>query len=373
MTDHLNALIIDESEDDTLLLLGELRLGGFQVIWERVDTEMTLSTALERQTWDVIISEYSLSELDALKAIAIIQQRCLDIPFIVVSGSVGETVSENLLRQGASDYLSKGNLARLSAVVRRELKEANICLERRKAERELKQTKEHLKLVIENSGIGLWDWWVQTGTLSLDDRWVEMLGYTLEELQPISIATWRNNVHPEDLPQVEIALDRHFCHEIEAYEIEFRMRHKIGGWVWVLAKGKVVEWSESDQPIRMIGTHLDITGRKQNIEMLLQINETLEERVRNLTAELKQSELRLREAQQIAHLGSWELDIHTREITWSAEVFRIFGLELDLPEPSYENFLNYFVGDDRDRFIQFIDHAITKGEIDEIDLQIRRD
>ncbi|MFN9482659.1 MAG: PAS domain-containing protein [Pseudanabaena sp.] len=373
MTDHLNALIIDESEDDTLLLLGELRLGGFQVIWERVDTEMTLSTALERQTWDVIISEYSLSELDALKAIAIIQQRCLDIPFIVVSGSVGETVSENLLRQGASDYLSKGNLARLSAVVRRELKEANIRLERRKAERELKQTKEHLKLVIENSGIGLWDWWVQTGTLSLDDRWVEMLGYTLEELQPISIATWRNNVHPEDLPQVEIALDRHFCHEIEAYEIEFRMRHKIGGWVWVLAKGKVVEWSESDQPIRMIGTHLDITGRKQNIEMLLQINETLEERVRNLTAELKQSELRLREAQQIAHLGSWELDIHTREITWSAEVFRIFGLELDLPEPSYENFLNYFVGDDRDRFIQFIDHAITKGEIDEIDLQIRRD
>ncbi|NMF57609.1 PAS domain-containing protein [Pseudanabaena yagii] len=373
MADHLNALIIDDSEDDTLLLLRELRHGGFQVSWERVDTEATLCAALDRQRWDVIISDYCLPKLDAPTAINIIQQRQSDVPFIVVSGMIGETLAVSLMRQGASDYLSKGNLARLSEVVRRELREANIRLERRKAERDLEQTKERLQLAIENSGIGLWDWWVETGAVSLDRRWVEMLGYTLDELQPISIETWRNNVHPEDLPLAEIVLDRHFRHEIEVYEVEFRMRHKIGGWVWVLARGKVVEWGETRQPIRMIGTHSDITGRKQNIEMLLQLNETLEERVRNRTAELKQSEMRLREAQQIAHLGSWGLDVQTREITWSAEIFRIFGLESDLPEPSYEEFLNHFVGHDRDRLIQFIDRAINEGEADEIDLQIRRD
>jgi PAS domain S-box-containing protein len=373
MTDHLNALIIDDSEDDTLLLLGELRYGGFQVSWERVDTATTLCAALDRQTWDVIISDYDLPKLDAPTAINIVQQRQIDVPFIVVSGTVGETVAVNLMRQGASDYLSKGNLARLSEVVRRELREAKTRSEQRKAVLELEQTKERLQLAIENSGIGLWDWWVQTGDVSLDHQWAEMLGYRLEELQPINIETWRNNVHPEDLSLVEIVLERHFCHEIEAYEIEFRMRHKIGGWVWILAKGKVVEWSKTDEPIRMIGTHLDVTGRKQNIEMLLKLNETLEERVRNRTTELKQSEVKLREAQQIAHLGSWELDTQTREINWSTEIFRIFGLESDLPEPSYEDFLNYFVGDDRDRFIQFIDRAINEGEADEIDLQIRRD
>ncbi len=373
MTDHLNALIIDDSEDDALLVLKALRHGGFQVSGERVDTDTNLCAALDRQTWDVIIADYGLPKLDTATAINIAKQRQIDVPFIVVSGKVGETVAVNLIRQGANDYLPKEDLAQLSQVVRRELREAKTRSERRKADLEFMQTRERLEFAIENSGLGLWDWWIETGDVFLDNRWAEILGYTLEELQPISIETWRNNVHPEDLPLAEIGLDRHFRHEIEVYEVECRMRHKIGGWVWILVKGKVVEWGADGQPIRMLGTHSDITGRKQNIEMLLKLNETLEERVRNRTAELKQSEARLREAQQIAHLGSWELDTHTKAITWSNEVYRIFGLESDLPEPSYEDFLNYFVGNDRDRLIRFIDRAINEGEADEIDLQIRRD
>jgi PAS domain S-box-containing protein len=373
MAEPLKILIIEDSEDDALLLLRELRHGGFQLVWERVETSEALRKTLQHQTWDVIISDYHLPTLDAPTALEIVKQSQPEIPFIVVSGTIGETTAVEMMRQGANDYLMKGHLARLAEAIRREMRESEIRRERLRSRLELERTQERLQLAIENSGIGLWDWWVQTGAITLDDRWAEILGYTPDELQPISIATWLNNLHPEDLPRANLGLEKHFRRETETYECELRLRHKLGAWVWVLCKGKVMEWDDSGNPVRMIGTHMDITGRKQNVEMLLKLNETLEDRVKSRTIQLKQSEASLREAQQIAHLGSWELDVQTRKFSWSAEVFRIFGLDSDLPEPSYGQMLNYLVVDDRDRFIQLIDRAITEGTNDETDLQIIRD
>jgi len=373
MAEPLKILIIEDSEDDALLLLRELRHGGFQVVWEMVETSEALRNALQHQTWDVIISDYHLPILDAPTALEIVKQSQLDLPFIVVSGTIGETAAVEMMRQGANDYLMKGHLARLAETIRREIRESEIRRERLRSRLELEQTQERLQLAIENSGIGLWDWWIQTGAVTLDDRWAEILGYTPAELQPISIATWLNNLHPEDLPRANLGLEQHFRRETETYECELRMRHKLGAWVWVLCKGKVMEWDNSGNPVRMIGTHMDITGRKQNVEMLLKLNETLEDRVRSRTIQLRQSEASLREAQQIAHLGSWELDVQTRKFSWSAEVFRIFGLDSDLPEPTYGQMLNYLVKGDRDRFVQLIDRAITAGTNDETDLQIIRD
>ncbi|BBC25931.1 PAS domain-containing protein [Pseudanabaena sp. ABRG5-3] len=373
MAEPLNLLIIEDSEDDALLLLRELRHGGFQLVWERVETSEALRTALQHQTWDVIISDYHLPTLNAPTALEIVKQSQPDLPFIVVSGTIGETAAVEMMRQGANDYLMKGSLVRLAEAIRREMRESEIRRERLRSRLELERTQERLQLAIENSGLGLWDWWIQTGAVTLDDRWAEILGYTPDELQPISIATWLNNLHPEDLPRANLGLEKHFRRETETYECELRMRHKLGAWVWVLCKGKVMEWDDSGNPVRMIGTHMDITGRKQNVEMLLKLNETLEDRVKSRTIQLKQSEASLREAQQIAHLGSWELDVQSRKFSWSAEVFRIFGLDSDLPEPSYGQMLNYLVMDDRDRFIQLIDRAITEGTNDETDLQIIRD
>ncbi|WP_271254274.1 PAS domain S-box protein [Pseudanabaena sp. Chao 1811] len=373
MAEPLKILIIEDSEDDALLLLRELRHSGFQLVWERVETSEALRHALQHQAWDVIISDYHLPTLDAPTALEIVKQCQLDLPFIVVSGTIGEIAAVEMMRQGANDYLMKGHLARLAEAIRREIRESEIRRERLRSRLELEQTQERLQLALENSGIGLWDWWVQTGAVTLDDRWAEILGYTPDELQPISIATWLNNLHPEDLPRANLGLEKHFRRETETYECELRMRHKLGAWVWVLCKGKVMEWDNSGNPVRMIGTHMDITGRKQNVEMLLKLNETLEDRVRSRTIQLRQSEASLREAQQIAHLGSWELDVQTRKFSWSAEVFRIFGLDSDLPELTYGQMLNYLVKGDRDRFVQLIDRAITEGTNDETDLQIIRD
>jgi hypothetical protein len=372
MVDVLNVLIVEDIEDDALLVVRELHRGDFSVEWERVQTSETIHQALNKRTWDVIISDYHLPEITAPEVFEILQQRQLNLPFIVISGKINESLSIELMRQGASDYLQKDHLKRLPEAVRRSIKDAKILEERQQQALELARTKESLQLAIAGSGIGLWDWAVQTGSVTFNDRWAEIIGYRIEELEPLNVETWRQNTHPDDLQKATLALEQHFRKETETYECELRMRHKLGGWVWVLASGKVVEWDTDGKPLRMAGTHLDISGRKQSVEMLINLNQNLEERVQKRTSELQLSESRLREAQQIAHLGSWELDVSTRQNSWSIEVFRIFRLDPNVPVPNCEEMLAYFPTDDRIRVLQLIDRAIQLGESFEIDLQIIR-
>ena len=153
-------------------------------------------------------------------------------------------------------YDQEGNVVGLLGISR------NIT-ERKEAERELKKSEERLKLALEGTQAGLWDWKVQTGEVMFDERWAEMVGYTLEELQPISTQTWRELAHPEDLEKSEELLDKHFKGETDYYNCEVRMKHKSGDWVWVLTRGRVVEWDDEGEPIRMVGTHQDITERKE--------------------------------------------------------------------------------------------------------------
>lgn len=119
----IRVLIVEDSEDDTLLLIHALRSGGYDPEYIRVETSEQMRTALEQQ-WNIIISDYSLPQFDPLRALQIIQEKELDIPFIVVSGSVGEATILAAMKAGAADYLMKDNLMRLSAAVERELREA---------------------------------------------------------------------------------------------------------------------------------------------------------------------------------------------------------------------------------------------------------
>jgi PAS domain S-box-containing protein len=131
------------------------------------------------------------------------------------------------------------------------------------AEEALRRREERLARALEGSGVGLWDWQVQTGEETFNERWAEMVGYTLAELAPTSVETWRSLTPPDDLQRSDELLEAHFRGESEAYECEARMRHKDGHWVWVLDRGKVTEWDADGRPLRMLGTGLDISARKQ--------------------------------------------------------------------------------------------------------------
>jgi PAS domain S-box-containing protein len=113
---------------------------------------------------------------------------------------------------------------------------------------------------------------VQTGETVFNERWANIVGYTLDELEPISIDTWMNLAHPDDLEESSRRLNECFEKKAEFYEFEARMKHKDGHWVWVYDRGKVFSWTDDGKPLKMYGTHQDITQRK-NYEEQLRISE----------------------------------------------------------------------------------------------------
>ncbi len=135
MTKPLHVLIIEDCEDDALLLLRELQNGGYEPIYERVETPEDMRTALEQRNWDIIISDYVLPRFSGIDALSIYKEECLDMPFIIVSGNIGEDVAVDAMRAGAHDYIIKGNLKRLVPAVERELRETEMRRERSETEK----------------------------------------------------------------------------------------------------------------------------------------------------------------------------------------------------------------------------------------------
>jgi diguanylate cyclase (GGDEF)-like protein/PAS domain S-box-containing protein len=210
---------------------------------------------------------------------------------------------------------------------------------------------ERLELVINATDVGIWDWQVQTGNLTFNQRWAQIIGYSVEELQPMSFDTWADRVHPEDLPIAQEKLTKHWDGEIALYEVEARMQHKLGHYVWVLAAGKVVERDNDGKPLRMMGTHLDITERKER------------EREEYIASQL------LQESQKIAKVGGWELNLETGLLYWTPETYRIHETTPEEFDPSVDAGVDYFLPDSRDTISQALDRAINHGEGYDLELE----
>jgi PAS domain S-box-containing protein len=135
--------------------------------------------------------------------------------------------------------------------------------ERKQADETLRENRSRIEMALKGANAAMWDWNVQTGETVFNERWAEILGYTLKELEPVSIQTWADLCHPDDLKTSENLLQKHFAGETEYYECEVRMRHKNGSWVWVIDRGRVMDWDTEGKPVRMFGTHLDITESKR--------------------------------------------------------------------------------------------------------------
>ncbi len=132
----------------------------------------------------------------------------------------------------------------------------------------LKQSQMRFKSILEGTHAGTWEWNIQTGETVFNERWAEIVGYTLEELTPISIDTWVKLAHPDDFEQAHKKLQDCFDQKEAYYEFEIRMKHKNGHWIWVHDRGKVFEWTQDGEPLMMYGTHQDITERKQSERVL---------------------------------------------------------------------------------------------------------
>lgn len=137
----------------------------------------------------------------------------------------------------------------------------------RVSEAQLRQSKERLELALRGANLGSWDWNIQSGEVLFDSRWAEMRGFRLDEIES-RVESWISGIHPDDWPRVQGVLDDYFQGRVAEYETEHRVRTKSGEWIWVLDRGKVFTRDERGQPLRMVGTELDITCRKRAEEKL---------------------------------------------------------------------------------------------------------
>ncbi len=185
----LRLLLVEDSEDDAQLLIRELMRGGFEPLAERVDTAAAMQTALDRWEWDVILGDYSMPQFGGAEALEILRVRGLDVPFIIVSGTIGEEKAVAAMKAGARDYVSKGNLKRLVPVIERELREATGRRERLQAERALRESEASHSALIEQAPVGIYRSSPAGRFLSANRAVVRILGYdSAEELLPLDLA-----------------------------------------------------------------------------------------------------------------------------------------------------------------------------------------
>lgn len=275
MSKPLRVLIVEDSEDDTELLVNQLERSGYNPTYQRVYSPDAMTTALEQQQWDIVLADYSLPRFSATAALALLQEKGLDLPFIIVSGSIGDGIAVAAMKAGADDYVMKANLARLVPAIERELQEAANRRERQRVQSELKESEDRWQLALRGTNDGIWDWNLKNNTVFFSTRWKEMLGYADDEIAN-HFDEWSKRVHPEDLGWVTEAIQDHFAGKTQFYTTEHRVRCKDGTYKWILARGQAL-WDEAGNPIRMVGSHTDITPAKQMEAALRQQAETLAE------------------------------------------------------------------------------------------------
>lgn len=166
-----------------------------------------------------------------------------------------------------------------------------------------------LQDIIHATQVGTWEWNIQTGETVFNERWAEIIGYTLAELLPTSIQTWIDLTHPDDLKAALEILQRHFEGETDYYQCNFRMKHKSGHWIWVHDLGQVTEWSADGNPLLMYGTHTDITASKKAEQTL------------------KESEERFSLAMSVANDGIWDWSLDTNKVYFDTRYYTMAGYD----------------------------------------------
>ncbi|HUF19754.1 MAG TPA: response regulator [Burkholderiales bacterium] len=259
MTGKIRVLMIEDSEDDALLVARELQRNGFEVVSLRVDTAPELQDALARSLWDVVLSDYMMPSFNGLQALAMVRQHDPDLPFIVVSGAVGEELAVDTMKSGAQDYVMKNNLARLTQAVRREIADARMRRERKQAQLALAASEERLQLVVRATRDAIYDRDRRAGVDWFNEACIQLIG-PLKPGEPLHVL-WIAGLHPDDR-------DRVLLHFESAWqsggvrEVEYRLMSAGGDYVNILDRCFVVS-DHDGTAVRMIGAMLDVTELKR--------------------------------------------------------------------------------------------------------------
>jgi len=193
----IRILIVEDSEDDALLIIRELKNGGYKPVFERIQTAKSMKELLYSERWDVVLSDYMMPSFSGIDALRLLQETGFDLPFILVTGAIGEEEAVKVMRAGAHDCITKENLARLVPAITRELREAKMRHERRLALEALKQSENLYRAIFENTGTANVIFDENMTILIMNKECENLSGYSREEIE--GKKKWIEFIAPEDL------------------------------------------------------------------------------------------------------------------------------------------------------------------------------
>ncbi len=342
----LRVLLVEDSEDDALLVVHELRRGGFEVSWERVETAEAMAEALDRGPWDLILSDFRMPRFSATQALALYRERGIETPFLLVSGTIGEEQAAASLKAGAHDFFLKDRLTRLCPAVERELREANNRRARRRAEEERKASQAALA------------------------RSEQRLGRLIEFAPEATVITDARG----QIVLVNAQTERLFG---------YRRAELLGRSVEVLVPEPLRGGHETHRAIYMAHPRVrgmtdggDLYGRRKDgtvfpVEIALSPFETEEgplvsSSIRDVS-ERRKAEQALRHSRdlldligQLAKVGGWELDLETETLTWSEGAYRIHEVDPST-RPSLAQAIDFFLPEARPAISAAVRACIDSG------------
>jgi len=262
----LRLLLVEDSENDALLLVRELTRAGFEPVVERVETAVAMQAALDRQGWDIVLGDYSMPQFGGAAALALLREGGLDVPFIIVSGTIGEERAVAAMKAGASDYVPKDKLKRLVPVIERELREAAGRRERRRAEAALREAEAGYSTLVEQAPVGIYRSNPAGRFLSANRALARILGYdSPAELLGLDMT---RDVYADPAERQRL-LDRDSYTEREYDEVEATWKRKDGRRLTVQLSVRAVR--DERGAVEYYETFVrDVTERRQLETQLLQ-------------------------------------------------------------------------------------------------------
>ena len=273
----LEILLVEDSEDDALLLRRELKRGGYEPNIERVDTAAAMEAVLREREWDIVISDHSMPSFNSSAALQLLRSEgFVDMPFIIVSGRIGEDVAVSAMKAGAQDYIMKDNLARLNTAIERELREAQGRRERRRAEEERRRAEEKYRSIFENAVEGIFQTTVEGRFVTANPALARMFGYDTpgELLENVSSIGDELYVDPHRREEFDRSIRRDGF--VSGFEVQ--MYRRDGGMMWASISASDLRDADGAL-VGYEGTMENITRRKQAEQALQEIREAERRRI----------------------------------------------------------------------------------------------
>ncbi|MCK9390035.1 MAG: PAS domain S-box protein [Syntrophales bacterium] len=285
MNKPLRILIVEDSEDDALLTIRELKKCGYEPEYERVEAAEAMRTALREKSWDIILCDYTMPKFSGLAAIALLKEIGIDLPLIIVSGAIGEEMAVECMRIGAYDYIMKDNLSRLVPAIKRGLIESDSRIKRQQAEKALLKSEEKFRkekifsqLLLDTSPAFIVAIGFDGKTLMMNQSLLDALEYTTEEIKGVDYLT---TFVPEEDRMKLVEVFQKIVRERKANINENRIISRSGRTYLVEWHGRPVIQKGGDIDI-FVGVGIDITERKQAENALLRTNTLLDSIIENI-------------------------------------------------------------------------------------------